>query len=62
MENLPHTIKKIVIEDEKYMKYLTKIPFSCEIEIKNFNKDLYEDFILNDMDEIYKNIFTCPLV
>jgi hypothetical protein len=31
--NLPITLKKIIIEDEKYLKYITKIPFNCEIVI-----------------------------
>jgi len=32
--NLPMTLEKITIEDEKYLKYITKIPFGCEIVIQ----------------------------
>jgi hypothetical protein len=32
--NLPITLEKIVISDEKYLKYITKIPFSCDIIIQ----------------------------
>jgi hypothetical protein len=32
--NLPITLKKITIENEKYLKYITKIPFGCEIVIQ----------------------------
>ena len=39
IENLPISIKKIVIEDEKYKQYITKIPFDCEVEFKNFDID-----------------------
>jgi len=35
--NLPITLKKITIEDEKYLKYITKIPFGCEIVIQKLN-------------------------
>jgi hypothetical protein len=34
IENLPSTIKKIIIEKEKYKKYI-KIPFGCILKIKN---------------------------
>jgi hypothetical protein len=30
--NLPITLKKIVIKYEKYLKYITKIPFGCIVE------------------------------
>jgi hypothetical protein len=36
VENLPLTIKEIVIEDEYYKKYI-KIPFECILTIKNLN-------------------------
>ena len=35
VENLPLTIKEIVIEDEYYKKYI-KIPFGCVLTIKKF--------------------------
>ena len=38
IDNLPPTLTKIVIEDEKYMIYLTKIPYNCKVQIKRFNK------------------------
>jgi len=28
------TLKKITIDDEKYLKYITKIPFGCKIVIQ----------------------------
>ena len=34
VNNLPITLKKITIENEKYLKYITKIPFGCEIVIQ----------------------------
>ena len=34
VNNLPITLKKIVIENEKNLKYITKIPFGCEIIIQ----------------------------
>ena len=34
IENLPPSIKKIIIQDEKYMKYITKVPFDCIVEIR----------------------------
>jgi hypothetical protein len=34
VSNLPITLEKIIIEDVKYLKYITKIPFSCDIVIK----------------------------
>jgi hypothetical protein len=34
VENLPSTIKEIIIEDEEYKKYI-KIPFGCILTIKN---------------------------
>jgi hypothetical protein len=34
VNNLPMTLEKIIIEDEKYLKYITKIPFGCDIVIK----------------------------
>jgi hypothetical protein len=33
VNNLPITLKKITIDDEKYLKYITKIPFGCNIVI-----------------------------
>jgi hypothetical protein len=33
VNNLPITVKKITIDDEKYLKYITKIPFGCNIVI-----------------------------
>jgi hypothetical protein len=38
VNNLPITLKKIIIKDEKYLKYITKIPFGCDIVIKVSNK------------------------
>jgi hypothetical protein len=35
--NLPITLKKIIIEDEIYLKYITKIPFGCDIVIQKIN-------------------------
>jgi hypothetical protein len=32
--NLPMTLEKIVIEDEKYLKYITKIPFGCDVVVQ----------------------------
>ena len=32
--NLPMTLEKIIIDNEKYLKYITKIPFNCDIIIK----------------------------
>ena len=32
--NLPVSLKKIIIEDEKYLKNITKIPFGCDIVIQ----------------------------
>ena len=37
VENLPSTIKEIVIEDEQFQKYI-KIPFGCIITIKKINE------------------------
>jgi len=34
VNNLPITLEKITIENEKYLKYITKIPFGCEIVIQ----------------------------
>jgi len=34
INNLPITLEKIVIEDEKFLKYITKIPFGCDIVIQ----------------------------
>jgi hypothetical protein len=34
IENLPLTIKEIIIEDEEYKKYI-KVPFGCILTIKN---------------------------
>ena len=34
VNNLPMTLEKITIENEKYLKYITKIPFGCEILIQ----------------------------
>jgi len=31
--NLPMTLKKIVIQNEKYLKYITKIPFGCYTDV-----------------------------
>ena len=36
VNNLPITLEKITIENEKYLKYITKIPFGCEIVIQKF--------------------------
>jgi hypothetical protein len=33
--NLPITLKKILIDDEKYLKYITKIPFGCKVVIQS---------------------------
>jgi hypothetical protein len=38
VSNLPITLEKIIIKDEKYLKYITKIPFGCNIVIKDFNE------------------------
>ncbi len=35
IENLPNTLKKIKVEDAKYID-LIKVPFGCELEIQNF--------------------------
>jgi hypothetical protein len=33
------TLEKIIIENEEYLKYITKIPFGCNIVIlKEFNE------------------------
>jgi hypothetical protein len=32
--NLPITLEKITIKDEKFLKYITKIPFGCDIVIQ----------------------------
>jgi hypothetical protein len=34
VNNLPIILKKIIIEDEIYLKYITKIPFGCDIVIQ----------------------------
>ncbi len=34
VNNLPITLEKIVISDNKYLKYITKIPFNCDIIIE----------------------------
>ena len=34
LNNLPITLEKITIEDEKYLKYITKIPFGCDVIIQ----------------------------
>ena len=34
VNNLPITLEKITIENENYLKYITKIPFGCEIVIQ----------------------------
>jgi hypothetical protein len=34
--NLPITLEKITIEDEKFLKYITKIPFGCKLYIINY--------------------------
>ena len=34
--NLPITLNKIYIKNKKYLKYFTKIPFGCDIVIKNY--------------------------
>jgi hypothetical protein len=31
------TLEKIVISDEKYLKYITKIPFNCDIIIQKID-------------------------
>jgi hypothetical protein len=33
VNNLPITLERITIKDEKYLKYITKIPFGCDIVI-----------------------------
>jgi hypothetical protein len=38
VENLPFTVKKIVIDYERFMKYLTKIPFDCQVEVRYSQK------------------------
>jgi hypothetical protein len=35
VNNLPITLEKIIIEDEEYLKYITKIPFGCNIVIQS---------------------------
>jgi len=35
--NLPMTLEKITIENKIYFKYITKIPFGCEIVIQKIN-------------------------
>ncbi len=34
---LPMTLKKITVENEKYLKYIAKIPFGCEIVIQKID-------------------------
>jgi hypothetical protein len=31
------TLEKIIIEDEKFLKYITKIPFGCDIVIQKID-------------------------
>ena len=33
--NLPMTLKKIIVDNKKYLNYITKIPFGCDIVTKN---------------------------
>jgi hypothetical protein len=35
--NLPITLERITINDEKYLKYITKIPFGCDIIIQKID-------------------------
>jgi hypothetical protein len=35
IDNIPLTIKEIIIKNEKYKKYI-KIPFGCKLTINNF--------------------------
>jgi hypothetical protein len=35
--NLPITLEKIIINDEKYLKYITKRPFNCDIIIQKID-------------------------
>ena len=37
VDNLPVTLKKIVIQEYSFMEYIKKIPFDCEVEVRNFN-------------------------
>jgi hypothetical protein len=34
INNLPILLQKIIIDDKKYLKYITKIPFNCVLEIR----------------------------
>ena len=36
--NLPFTLKKIIIDDETFLKYIPKIPYDCIVEIKKNEK------------------------
>ena len=38
VNNLPITLEKIFIEDEKYLKYITKKPLNCVIIIQKIDK------------------------
>jgi hypothetical protein len=33
ISNLPFTLDKIIIPNNKYLKYITKIPFNCIVDI-----------------------------
>jgi hypothetical protein len=35
--NLPITLERITIKNEKYLKYITKIPFGCDIIIQKID-------------------------
>jgi hypothetical protein len=37
VNNLPMTLEKIIINDEKYLKYITKKPFNCDIIIQKID-------------------------
>jgi hypothetical protein len=38
VNNLPMTLEKVIIDDKKFLKYITKIPFGCNIIIKDSNE------------------------
>jgi hypothetical protein len=37
VNNLPMTLEKIIIEDKKYLKYITKRPFNCKTIIQKID-------------------------
>ena len=37
VNNLPMTLERITIKDEKYLKYITKVPFGCDTVIQKID-------------------------